>query len=341
MSEELQVADLLTAETTPEPTPVVMPGSRLKAEREARGLSLSEVAHTLKFGVRQLEALEADNYEVLQGATFLRGFIRSYARFLKMDDAPLLALLDASAPPSQAEIVAPTNMGEASTQPFVERNQKWLLLAMALVVVLAVAAYWLSLNEKLGGGESVVSPAVKEEEAPQPVASAAVAAPTPVAVTAPAAEPVPAPAAATPATPATLPAPAVAPAPTPAPAPVPAKAAPAAPAASAAPTPAPAPAAKAVPAPATPTPAASAQPVPGQKQIVLDFDGRSWIEIKDANQRVVLTGEFSAGSHQVAMGKPPFQVWVGKASAVKVVYNEQKVNLQPYARDEVARLTLD
>jgi len=323
MSDELQVADLLEVEATPEPTPVVMPGSRLKAEREARGLSLTEVAHTLKFGVRQIEALEADNYELLQGSTFLRGFIRSYARYLKLDDAPLLALLEVAAPPPQAEIVAPSNMGEASTQPFIERNQKWLMLAMALVVVLAVGAYWVTLNEKNAGTEVVEAPAVKEESAPTPAAAnqSSVVAPTPVAITTPAptvpaAVPTPpaAPAAATPA-----PVPAAAPAPTvvaPAPA-------------------APAPVKPVAPAPAAPVSAA------GEKQVILDFDGRSWVEIKDANQRVVFTGEYGSGTHQVVSGKPPFQLWIGKASSVRVNYNEQKVNLQPYARDEVARLTLN
>lgn len=319
MSDELQVADLLEVEATPEPTPVAMPGSRLKAEREARGLSLTEVAHTLKFGVRQIEALEADNYELLQGSTFLRGFIRSYARYLKLEDAPLLALLEVAAPPPQAEIVAPSNMGEASTQPFIERNQKWLMLAMALVVVLAVGAYWVTLNEKNAGTDAVEAPVVKEESASAPVTAnqTSVVAPTPVAITTPAAT-----------VPAAVPMPPAAPAAaTPIPVPVPAAPAPT--------VAAPAPAKSVAPAPAAPVSAS------GEKQVILDFDGRSWVEIKDASQRVIFTGEYGSGTHQVVSGKPPFQLWIGKSSSVRVNYNEQKVNLQPYARDEVARLTLN
>ncbi|HEY3433102.1 MAG TPA: RodZ domain-containing protein [Rhodocyclaceae bacterium] len=307
MSEDLQAADLLQVEATPEPVepvPVVMPGFRLKAERESQGHSIAEVSHALKFGIRQIEALEADNYDLLQGSTFLRGFIRSYARYLKLDDAPLLALLTVAAPPAQAEIVAPTNMGEAMTQPFIDRNQKWLMLGMALVVVLAVGAYWLTMNEKLANSNDTELSASKDKEdaavAPQPT----VVAPTPVAITptaVPAQPPVPTPAPATP------------------------------PAAPTAPVSAPV-------APATP---AAVKPISSEKPITLDFEGRSWVEIKDANQRIVFTGEYNAGTHQVATGKPPFQLWVGKVSAVRITYNEQKVNLQPFARDEVARLTLD
>ena len=326
MSDEVKIEDLLQVEAAPEPVAestvetedqqvtaaVVLPGARLKAEREARGLSLTEVAHALKFGARQIEALEADRYDQLQGATFLRGFIRSYARYLKLEDAPLLALLEAGAPPPQAEIVAPTNMGEAMAQPFIERNQKWLMLVMALVVVLAVGAYWLTMNEKMTHGNEAESEAAKEDASAQAAPAQPVVAPTPVAV---------APAPVTQAAPVAP----VAPPPVVAPAPVP----------------------QAVPAPVVPAPAAAATSAPavaapaGQKQISLDFDGRSWVEIKDATQRIIFTGEYSAGNKQVVTGKPPFQLWIGKVSAVKVVYNEQKVNLQPYARDEVARLTLD
>ncbi|HTH39170.1 MAG TPA: RodZ domain-containing protein [Rhodocyclaceae bacterium] len=326
MSDEVKIEDLLQVEAAPEPATesiveteglqaaaaVVLPGARLKAEREARGLSLTEVAHALKFGARQIETLEADRYDQLQGATFLRGFIRSYARYLKLEDAPLLALLEAGAPPPQAEIVAPTNMGEAMVQPFIERNQKWLMLAMALVVVLAVGAYWLTMNEKMTRGSEAESETVKDDATAQAAPAQPVMAPTPVAVAAPAPE------------------------------------APAAPVAPVAPPPVVTPVPQAAPAPVVPAPAAAATPVSaaaaqpaGQKQISLDFDGRSWVEIKDATQRIIFTGEYSAGNKQVVTGKPPFQLWIGKVSAVRVVYNEQKVNLQPYARDEVARLTLD
>ena len=65
-------------------------GVELKSAREARGLSVSEVAQQLKFAPRQLEALEQDRYELLPGGTFVRGMVRSYARLLKVEPEPLL-----------------------------------------------------------------------------------------------------------------------------------------------------------------------------------------------------------------------------------------------------------
>jgi len=65
-------------------------GHELAAAREARGLALADVAQQLKFGARQLEALEQERFEALPGATFARGMVRSYARLLKLDPEPLV-----------------------------------------------------------------------------------------------------------------------------------------------------------------------------------------------------------------------------------------------------------
>jgi len=65
-------------------------GQELAAAREARGLALADVAQQLKFAPRQLEALEQEHFEVLPGATFARGMVRSYARLLKLDPEPLV-----------------------------------------------------------------------------------------------------------------------------------------------------------------------------------------------------------------------------------------------------------
>jgi cytoskeleton protein RodZ len=65
-------------------------GQELAAAREARGLALADVAQSLKFAPRQLEALEQERFDALPGATFARGMVRSYARLLKLDPDPLV-----------------------------------------------------------------------------------------------------------------------------------------------------------------------------------------------------------------------------------------------------------
>ena len=69
-------------------------GVLLKAAREGRGLSVSEIAQALKLGQRQVEALERDDWSGLPGTTFIRGFVRNYARMVGLDHAPLMLHLD-------------------------------------------------------------------------------------------------------------------------------------------------------------------------------------------------------------------------------------------------------
>ena len=65
-------------------------GTRLRLAREAAGLTLDDVAQQLKLARRQVVALESDDVNALPGPTFVRGFIRNYARLLKIDAVPLI-----------------------------------------------------------------------------------------------------------------------------------------------------------------------------------------------------------------------------------------------------------
>ena len=66
-------------------------GGALKAAREAQGLTVQEVAKQLRLGVKQIEALEADDFTALPEATIVKGFIRNYAKLLKIPSEPLVA----------------------------------------------------------------------------------------------------------------------------------------------------------------------------------------------------------------------------------------------------------
>ena len=87
------------------------PGQQLRSGREAQGLSIDDVAEVLRFSRRQLEAVEADDYASLPGATFTRGLVRSYAKLLKLLPDPLLAQVSLEVPSVQAEVVPPANFG--------------------------------------------------------------------------------------------------------------------------------------------------------------------------------------------------------------------------------------
>ncbi|HEX8962006.1 MAG TPA: RodZ domain-containing protein [Rhodocyclaceae bacterium] len=269
--------------TLPPEEPPPLPGSFLREAREAKKLTVFEVAQSLKFSPRQIEALEADDFSALPpGTTFQRGFVRGYAKLLKLDPAPLLAMLDTQMPVAPADVRAPQNMGVAAN-PVVagRRSSRAMLYGSAVLAVLAASlAAW----HYVGGPASEAPPATKSIPVP------AVPSPSDTAMQPPEIRVEPAPAA---------------------------------------------PADGQNPAPAAPvvTPA-------DMHQLVFVFHDKSWVEVTDATQKVVFSGENPADSRQAVSGKPPFQIVIGNAAKVELQYDDRQIDLKPYTRAEVARLTL-
>ncbi|MDB5966089.1 MAG: hypothetical protein JWQ72_2589, partial [Polaromonas sp.] len=77
-------------------------GSLLRRAREAAGLHIAALALALKVPVKKLEALEADRYDELSDAVFVRALAASVCRNLKIDPAPVLQRLPATATPRLA-----------------------------------------------------------------------------------------------------------------------------------------------------------------------------------------------------------------------------------------------
>ena len=66
-------------------------GEFLRQEREARCITIEQVASATKVGVRTLHALEGDRYSELPARPFVRGFVTSYCRFVGLDPKEVLA----------------------------------------------------------------------------------------------------------------------------------------------------------------------------------------------------------------------------------------------------------
>jgi cytoskeleton protein RodZ len=76
------------------------------------------------------------------------------------------------------------------------------------------------------------------------------------------------------------------------------------------------------------------------KRIELVFDRESWVEIKDADGRIVFSQLNPPGSRRNVVGEAPFSIIIGNATGVKLRYNDADVDLAPFTRTDVARLTL-
>ena len=66
-------------------------GGNLQREREMRGVTLEEISGATKISVRFLRAIEEENFAALPGGVFTRSFIRTYARYLGLDEERVMA----------------------------------------------------------------------------------------------------------------------------------------------------------------------------------------------------------------------------------------------------------
>lgn len=293
-------------------------GKTLRAAREQMGLSVNDVANRIKFAPRQIESLEADDYDQLPEAAFVRGFVRSYARLLELDPANLISDL----PSSHANPASITQEVKSIEVPMPTalsaRRHNIVLLAVGLVIALSVAIFE-RLNDR---APEVTEPAVKTNvqaiELPDVTAES-----TSDQALGQASSPIPAPQQS-------------------------------APQAAVRAVPAPLPAAKPLPVPAvkpasavTAGAASVAQPQVGVATdgvihaLRLEFDEDSWVEVKDSSDKILTSRMHTAGSLARFSGKAPLIVTIGNARGVRLFDNGKKINLERYTTADVAHVTLN
>ncbi|HIU64529.1 MAG TPA: helix-turn-helix domain-containing protein, partial [Candidatus Avacidaminococcus intestinavium] len=81
-------------------------GEILKNAREAKGISIQQVADATSIRVLYLEAIEAEQFTVVPGEVYLKGFIRNYGNFLGMDGAALVELYKEQVKAQEPEQIA-------------------------------------------------------------------------------------------------------------------------------------------------------------------------------------------------------------------------------------------
>lgn len=295
-------------------------GAMLRAARERQGLHIAALAAAIKVPQAKLEALEADRYDALTDATFVRALAQSVCRVLKIDAKPVLDLMPSARNTTLDRVQATSKRAPFHDKPGREEQSEprlWHQPVFWVVAVLLVAAAgfvlwpqrpdawsgWMAKLPGLGGSDAA-KPAPESSPAPAP-------APAPVAQ-APVAPPA-------------------------APASVPEATAPAAAAA----VPAQGPASvvsetvHSAPAPAVATPADTPAGI-----AVVRASEPSWIEAQDARGRVLLSRTLQPGESVGLDGALPLKLVIGNASATEVTLRGKRVTLGPPNRDNVVKLEL-
>ena len=282
-------------------------GARLAQARERRGWSINEIATRVRLSPRQVGALERMALEELPGPVFVRGFLRTYAREVGLDAAPLLDDYNAMVggapvrPPESAHTASPVFRAAAR-----EHYVRPVVLGGALVLLVALG---------------VIGAVALRKPLPPPT-------PTEATTLAQA--------------PASAPTPAAAPAPTAPPADA-AKPAPAGGDAAQEPPPANVSAPIAAGAEPGAAPTVSVPPAPtAESAIRLTFTEVAWVEVLDASGKQLLSQNNPAGSEIRLDGKAPFQVLIGNASGTRLEYRGKLIELGSMTnRDNVARVKLN
>ena len=319
-------------------------GQLLRAARLDRGLSVEDAARQLRLSVRQITALEEDDYSKLVSTTFLRGFVRNYAKLLQIDASPLLQQLEQLLPPAPAQTITYQIEGI----PFPSNRKQG--MRSFLIVGGAILALVLLIYEIYRGNEVTIDtqqPVLKKE--PQTEAEPEAEASSSLSPSS------------------SMPAsrheeteslsgnqggagqksvifpPDSEPAPVSVPAAVPVPVQRTMPAASGLQSGG---AGLPVPGDSAQRPSAGRAPEAigeGKDTIHLVFGGESWTEVKDGRGKLLLSRVNPPGTEQFLHGKSPFSLAIGNAVAVELVYNGKPVDLSRYTNryGGTARLSLE
>jgi cytoskeletal protein RodZ len=159
-------------------------GERFRAAREARGLSLSDVADQIRIRSLYLAAIEEENWSTIGAPVYVRGFLRTYARFLGIDPEEAVAAFGRVQPGGAGSPGAPSR--DAGDESAGRRRGSILIWVAGVVAVLLIA--FVVYNELTMRQAQTVA----GETTPAPTATAeATASPAEASSTSPSAQPAP------------------------------------------------------------------------------------------------------------------------------------------------------
>lgn len=165
-------------------------GEELRRIREEKGMNLREVSDATHIGTRFLQAIESDNYSILPGGIFNRGFVRSYARYIGMDEEQAMTLYNQQLEAQGGE--APRNPAPSLDGIEEEASSPWGSIALIVITLLLLSAGIFTAWKWFKGGEALLvsnpAPSASVSLSPSASAEAATSAnPSPTITTSPSA----------------------------------------------------------------------------------------------------------------------------------------------------------
>lgn len=294
----------------------VGPGQLLRNAREQLGWTREQVASRIHLRLTLIAAIESDTYDKHTSHTFIRGYLRTYAKLVGIPEEAILAAYDklGLTPPDNIDMQSFSRRSRQQANDSRLKVVTWLVILV--LVALSVAWWWQSTARRSAGDEAL---AATEMGATSNTPSATV--PPVVDVADPVVAPATSAAAATSVDPV----------------------------ASAAVTTMPVDASSAVATTAVATSAATAtQPAADTAasepakvpQLKMSFTADCWLDVKDAKGKTLFSGLKKANDELVLEGPEPLKFIIGAPMAVNIEYQGKSIDMSRYNNGRTARLSL-
>jgi len=133
-------------------------GAQFRAAREARGLSLSEVAEDIHIRAVYLAEIEAENWRAIGAPVYVRGFLRTYARFLGLDPGDAVAEFNRTLPVAPLSAARSPGAGVGERSPRGLSPLLWIAGAVAVFLIAFVIYNALTLRRPGPGAGNLALP---------------------------------------------------------------------------------------------------------------------------------------------------------------------------------------
>ncbi|AJQ54321.1 Cytoskeleton protein RodZ [Aeromonas hydrophila] len=294
----------------------VGPGQLLRNAREQLGWTREQVASRIHLRLTLIAAIESDTYDKHTSHTFIRGYLRTYAKLVGIPEETILAAYDklGLTPPDNIDMQSFSRRSRQQANDSRLKVVTWLVILV--LIALSVAWWWQSTARRSAGDEAL---AATEMGATSNTPSATV--PPAVDVADPVVAPATSAAAATSADPVASSAATTLPVD----------------ASSAVATTAVATSAATTTQPAADTAASEPAKVP---QLKMSFTADCWLDVKDAKGKTLFSGLKKANDELVLEGPEPLKFIIGAPMAVNIEYQGKSIDMSRYNNGRTARLSL-
>lgn len=291
------------------------PGQLLRNAREQLGWTREQVASRIHLRLTLIAAIEADTYDKHTSHTFIRGYLRAYAKLVGIPEETILAAYDklGLTPPDNIDMQSFSRRSRQQANDSRLKAMTWLVILV--LIGLSVAWWWQSTARRSAGEEALAATEISSTES---TPSAAVPSEVDVDVAAP-----------------VLPAASEAVST----APVVSDAAATVPAVVAEPSAAVSTDASAAVATEPPAQDEAAEPAKAP-QLKMSFTADCWLDVKDANGKTLFSGLKKANDELVLEGPEPLKFIIGAPMAVNLEYRGKSFDMSRYNNGRTARFSL-